>query len=68
MISNLHRETFFFHNVVALGIVKVRRLIIWHCNLTETIALSWRNDRVYVKIVMYSSVTPLSEGKMVMNE
>ena len=23
---------------------------------------------VYVKIVLYSSVTPLSEGKMVMNE
>jgi hypothetical protein len=30
--------------------------------------LTWRNDRVYVKIVLYSSVTPLSEGKMVMNE
>ena len=30
--------------------------------------LKWRNDRVYVKIVLYSSVTPLSEGKMVMNE
>jgi hypothetical protein len=28
--------------------------------------LTWRNDRVYVKIVLYSSVTPLSEGKMVM--
>jgi hypothetical protein len=28
--------------------------------------LKWRNDRVYVKIVLYSSVTPLSEGKMVM--
>jgi hypothetical protein len=25
-------------------------------------------DRVYVKIVLYLSVTPLSEGKMVMNE
>jgi hypothetical protein len=30
--------------------------------------LTWRNDRVFVKIVLYSSVTPLSEGKMVMNE
>jgi hypothetical protein len=30
--------------------------------------LTWRNDRVYVKIVLYSSVTPLSEGKMVKNE
>ena len=30
--------------------------------------LTWRNDRVYVKIVLYSSVTPLSEGKMVINE
>jgi hypothetical protein len=30
--------------------------------------LTWRNDSVYVKIVLYSSVTPLSEGKMVMNE
>jgi hypothetical protein len=30
--------------------------------------LIWRNDRVYVKIVLYSSVTPLSEGKMFMNE
>jgi hypothetical protein len=30
--------------------------------------LTWRNDRVYVKIVLYLSVTPLSEGKMVMNE
>ena len=30
--------------------------------------LTWRNDRVYVKIVLYSSVAPLSEGKMVMNE
>jgi hypothetical protein len=26
--------------------------------------LTWRNDRVYVKIVLYSSVTPLSEGKI----
>jgi hypothetical protein len=25
--------------------------------------LTWRNDRVYVKIVLYSSVTPLSEVK-----
>ena len=31
---------------------------------TET----WQNDRVYVKIVLYWSVTPLSEGKMVVNE
>jgi hypothetical protein len=30
--------------------------------------LTWRNDRVYVKIVLYLSVTPLSEGKMVINE
>jgi hypothetical protein len=30
--------------------------------------LIWRNDRVCVKIVLYSSVAPLSEGKMVMNE
>ena len=30
--------------------------------------LTWRNDRVCVKIVLYSSVAPLSEGKMVMNE
>jgi hypothetical protein len=30
--------------------------------------LTWRNDRVFVKIVLYSSATPLSEGKMVMNE
>ena len=30
--------------------------------------LTWRNDRVYVKIVLYSSATPLSEGKMAMNE
>jgi hypothetical protein len=30
--------------------------------------LTWRNDRVYVKIMLYLSVTPLSEGKMVMNE
>ena len=30
--------------------------------------LTWRNDRVYVKIVLYSSVAPLSGGKMVMNE
>jgi hypothetical protein len=29
---------------------------------------SGRNNRVYVKIVLYSSATPLSEGKMVMNE
>jgi hypothetical protein len=26
------------------------------------------NDMIYVKIVLYSSVTPLSEGKMVINE
>ena len=30
--------------------------------------LTWRNDRVYVKIMLYSSETPLSEGKMVMSE
>jgi len=30
--------------------------------------IEWRNDRVYVKIVLYSSVTSLSEGKMAMNE
>ena len=30
--------------------------------------LTWRNDRVCMKIVLYSSVAPLSEGKMVMNE
>jgi hypothetical protein len=32
------------------------------------VKLRCRNDRVYVKFVLYSSVTPLSEGKMVMNE
>ena len=30
--------------------------------------LTWRNDRVYVKFVLYSSATPLYEGKMAMNE
>ena len=29
--------------------------------------LTWRNDKVYVKIVLYSSVTPLSEGKIWIN-
>ena len=29
---------------------------------------TWRNYRVYVKMVLYWNVTPLFEGKMVMNK